>query len=159
MSYVNFTQYNLPFTQEQDERMQDLGLIHWAGRTRTGPNGSFEVDNFAFPPEHYTPDDNPIVIYHLGFWTNEDCEVQIKGFEYHNEEWVVNTQTLRIGAGNKLELEKVRIFSVGITINSEGQNEEYWGNNAKLDMSLADFDTLDKIESGEITNLSPAYWS
>lgn len=159
MSYVNFTQYNLPFTQAQDTKMINLGLTHWGGGNRTGPEDTFEFDSFVPVTPGFTPQDNPTIIYHLGLWVNDGCEVQLKGFEYRNNQWQVNTQTIQIGAGNKLELQNVRLFSVGITANSEDQDEVYWGNNAKIDMSITDFNTAEQIENGEIIDTLPSYWT
>lgn len=146
MSYINFVQYNLPFTVEQDDAMRELGLTFWGGLN----------NNVEFP----VLENNSILISHLGFWAAEGCKITIQDYEYENGQWRPHTREFQIGAGNKIEFNNVRLYNISVAQEAESNNnEEYWGSNAKLDMCIADFETLEKIENKEITDAVPAYWT
>lgn len=92
MGYVNFIQYNLPFTQQQDEIIRELGLTYWQGLS----------NSLNFP----NLENNSILISHLGFWAAEDCKITIQGYEYENDEWVIHTREIQMEQEIKLNLKK-----------------------------------------------------
>lgn len=160
MGFVNYVQYNLPFSADEDNKMKDLGLTLWGGQqSYTEPDGYYLLDE--------QPSAETVAIYHLGWYCKKDCQIKLINYEYFTEAitidgvqidaetWVAHHQTLQMGDGNKLELQNVRL--AGISLASLENDNKYWGENAKLDMKVADFDTLDSVDEGITGDIDPFY--
>lgn len=147
INQINYVQYNLPFTAEQDQQMEasGAGLTWWMGVDPTTEEGEQEISGEL--------EDSTIVISHLGIYCKADCQIAIKNYEYKEDKWVVCTHIIQMGSGNKIEFKNVLICGVGTVLKEEDQSEEYWGPNAQLIMAITDYGTVKKLEQGYDYNI------
>lgn len=145
ISQINYIQYNLPFTAEQDQQMGAFGagLKWWMGTTPTTEEGEQEISGEL--------DNSNMVISHLGIYCKKDCQIAIKNYEYKEDKWVVRTHIIQMGSGNKIEFKNVLICGVGTVV--EDQSEEYWGPNAQLTMAITTYQTVQELEQGYDYNM------
>ena len=87
MNGVNFIQYGLPFSNDQDNimRADGVGIVNW---------NSWEENDFQetiITKSKATEDlraENPNVIYHLAFFAKEDCVLWLRNWEKNsNDTW------------------------------------------------------------------------
>lgn len=145
INQINYVQYNLPFTAEQDQQMKAFGagLAEWMGVARTTEEGEQEISGEL--------DNLTMVISHLGIYCKKDCQIAIKSYEHKEDKWVVRTHIIQMGSGNKIEFKNVLICGVGTVL--DDQNEEYWGLNAQLTMAITDYGTVKELEQGYDYNI------
>lgn len=167
----NFIQYPLPFNVDittntvysgiysQDHNMREvLHFINWEGvrHEYDFPDGiSEDYQGFVAIDE---PADDTAIAYHLAIHAKENCEFYIMNYEKYNKDielaneqtipagWVIHRRKYRIGMGNKLEFQNVRILSVGI-VDIEKNNSEYFGKNAQLDMCISTFGNMAYLDT------------
>lgn len=148
INQINYVQYNLPFTAEQDQQMgaSGAGLTWWMGvDPPTTEEGEQEIGEKL--------DNSNMVISHLGIYCKKDCQIAIKNYEHKEDKWVVRTHIIQMGGGNKIEFKNVLICGVGTVLKKDDQSEEYWGPNAQLTMAITTYQTVQELEQGYDYNM------